>query len=113
MELISVAGTAISGFNFILSLAKTYKDLRTWKERDLEVDHEWLDLAHKQGIIEGQLTDYEWMREERVPTAELKGTATALVAFNENKKIIYKIVLGRVTDAGGRSVLVQKTASQA
>jgi len=105
MDLVSVAGVLVSGVGVVNDLATTFRDLRKWEERDLEVDGEWLELAKSKGLLPA--AEYGWMGERRVPSAELKGTAHTVVCYNKEKRIVYKVVQGKVTDGGGRNVLVR------
>jgi hypothetical protein len=59
-------------------------------------------------VITGKPEDYEWTRLSSLPTAELKGTKTAVVAINEKKRVRYRIVLGSPTEPGGRLILTKK-----
>jgi hypothetical protein len=100
-----LAGLTISGINLALNLQKTYKDWSSWKEADVEVDLEWIDVALDKGVIEGKNRDFEWMRLTRLPIAELKHTHSAVIAINEKKRIKYRIVVGRPDD---RLILVKR-----
>jgi hypothetical protein len=106
--LFEIAGLSVSGINTIFNLHKQFKDWRGWKEEDVEVDNAWLDVAIEKGVIMGKPGDYEWTRLSSLPTAELKGTKTAVVAINEEKRIRYRIVLGSPTEPGGRLILTKK-----
>ena len=78
-----IAGLTITGINWALKLRKLYKDWNSWDESDVEVDGDWLDVALKMKVIEGSPQDFQWMRKERLPTAELKGTHSAVFAINK------------------------------
>jgi hypothetical protein len=69
-----LAGLTISGINLALNLQKTYKDWSSWKEADVEVESDWIDVALEKGVIEGKKEDFGWMRLTKLPTAELRGT---------------------------------------
>ena len=103
-----LAGFAISGINSLLTFRKAYKDWSSWDERDVEVELDYLDVALEKGVIEGNKDEFAWMRITRLPTAELKGTHCAVVAINAEKKIKYRIVVGRPDD---RVILVRQTKS--
>jgi hypothetical protein len=111
MDLVSLAGTLFSGVNLINDLAATYRDLRSWRKEEREVDFGWLELAKSKGLITDELSNYEWIREEGVPTAELKDTAHTVFAYNDKERVVYKIVVGNATTIGGRLVLVRKAVA--
>jgi len=75
------------------------------EQQDMEVDGEWLPLALKKGILQGNEIDYQWVSHRRVPTCELNGQSAVIIPNNENKKIVNRIVKGKVDD---RLVLVSK-----
>ena len=105
-----LAGLAISGINSLLTFRKAYKDWSSWEERDVEVELGYLDVALKKGVIEGNKDEFAWIRIERLPTAELEGAHCAVVAINVEKKIKYRIVVGRPDD---RVILVRRTTPDA
>ena len=89
-EVLSIAGLAISGIGLFAQLSKDVHDFGNWDEQDLPVDRDWLDLAIKQGILESG--DYRWRRLEKVPIAELSEKASTVIAYNEEKRVKYRIV---------------------
>ena len=103
--MIEIAGLVISGVGLVTNLAKQIKDLAAWKEDDIEVDREWLELALEKNILSGTPDQFAWVHLRRLPTAELKGTHAAVVAVNESKKLKYRIVMGFIDD---RVILCQK-----
>src|SRR6476646_7680354 len=103
--LFEIAGLSVSGLSTVLNFRKTVQDWLAWKDEDVEVDNEWLDLAINKGVLEGKPGDYEWTRLISLPTAELKGTHSAVVAINKEKRIKYRIVQGSPTEPGGRIIL--------
>ena len=100
-----IAGIAISGINLLLKIRDEYADLNSWDERDLPVDFEWLTEALRANLLQGKEDQFGWAREERVPTAELKGTLATVIAYNKEKRIRYRIVAG---PPGDRLILIQK-----
>lgn len=103
-------GLAVSGLNLALNLFKTVKDAQSWKESDIEVDSDWLELAIEKGILPGPSGDYQWINESRVPSAELRGTHSPIIAHNDERKIRYRIFQGGPTTIGGRLMLVKTIA---
>jgi hypothetical protein len=93
-----IAGLAVSGVNLALTLQKSFKDWLSWKECDLEVELDWLPVALEMGVFDGKEEDFEWTRVTRLPIAELRGTHSAVIAFNDQKKIRYRIAVGPPTD---------------
>jgi len=104
--MLEFAGLVISGFSLLHELGKTYHDLREWKEEDVEIDFDWLPLAFQKGLLDGGPDDYAWVRLRSVPTKELAGTHKAVIAYNAEKRIRYRVVQGRPDD---RLVLIKKT----
>src|SRR5687768_18119476 len=100
-----IAGLVVSGISLLNDLMNTFRDLKSWKEKDLPVDREWLGLAIEKGRMTGAIDSFCWVDEEKVPTKELKGKHQVVIAHNDAQKILYRIVRGR-PDA--RSVLMQK-----
>jgi hypothetical protein len=64
----------------------------------------------EKGLVEGKLSDFEWLRLERLPSAELRETHSAVVAFNEDRRIKYRILIGPADDP---VILVRKVAAVA
>lgn len=104
--MIEVAGLIISGISLIKDLYTVHKDLGSWEQKDLEVDRDWLPLALKHNLLSGTEADYRWVALRRVPTLELEGTHQIAVAYNDDKKIIYRIVRDH---PNRRSVLMYRT----
>ena len=102
-----IAGFAISGVSLLIYLVDRYKDLSKWPETDLLVDRDWLPLALSRGVLEGREDDYVWSREDKVATLELRGTASVVVPYNEEKKMKYRI------RRGDRLILMRKTPAAA
>jgi hypothetical protein len=106
---VSIAGLAVSGISLLNDLRGTVSDLAKWQEVDLEVDSEWLELALAKGLVEGAVSDFAWVRSERVATLELKESHDLVVAFNKDQKKKYRIVRGR---ASGLIVLMRRRTSE-
>ena len=102
-----IAGLAISSIGLAVSLAKKYKDRSAWDERDVEVDMEWLEVALEKGILDGTKDDYRWRLLKEVPTLELKETHSVVIAINKDKKLKYRIVVGKIGYLS-RAILVKK-----
>jgi len=107
--ILTLAGLTVSSINTALSFAKLYKDWASWEEEDRVVDRDWLGVALKQKAIEGKPGDFAWIRFERFPTLELKGTHSAVVAINDKERVRYRIIRGR---PGNYDILARKTAPQ-
>jgi hypothetical protein len=107
MEIVSIAGLAVSAFGLVNDLASTYRDLSKWNEEDIEVDNEWLELAIKNNIIASSQESYTWSSLKHVPTRELNGTHQVVIAINKDKKLKYRIVRGPAND---RLVLMKKSS---
>jgi hypothetical protein len=80
------------------------------KEQDLKVDERFLAVAIEKGILAGPEDAYTWSAEDKIPTRELQGTHEVVVAFNEEKKVKYRLRLGesmlltrRVAPASGKA----------
>lgn len=98
MEIISIAGLAVSTIGLVNDFASTYRDLAKWKEDDIEVDNEWLELAIQNKIVESPQESYSWSALKHVPTRELKGTHQVVIAINKDKKLKYRIIRGSAND---------------
>ena len=96
--MLEVAGIVISGITLAKDLYLLYEKSQSWAEQDLEVDREWLGLAIKSGIVPGGKHDFRWSSSRQVATRELKNTHQTVLAYNEDKKICYRIVRGRGRD---------------
>lgn len=105
--MLEIAGLAISSIGLAVSLAKEYKYWSAWGERDVEVDMKWLEVALEKGILDGTKNDYTWRLLKEVPTLELKGTHSVVIAVNKNKRLRYRIVVGKVGYLS-RAILVKK-----
>jgi hypothetical protein len=101
-----IAGLMVSGISLLNDLMSTSRDLKSWEEKDLLVDQEWLGLAIKNGRVTGAMESFCWAKEKKVPTMELKGTGQVVIAHNDAKKILYRIVDGH---PGNRNILMKKT----
>ncbi len=108
--LLQIAGIAVSSIGTATNLFKTIRDLAKWEEKDIEVDNEWLPLAIKKGILEGKPEDYVWPQERHVPTHELNGKLSVVIAINEEKRLKYRVVQGHASGAGGRLILMRRIA---
>ena len=100
-----IAGLTVSAIGLLVNLHSKFKDLASWKEKDLEVDMAWLDIALKRNVLSGKNEDFAWMRLRSLPTAELSGTHSAVIAVNESKRLKYRLVVGPADD---RLILTQK-----
>ena len=109
MDIISVAGLAISAFGLFKDLAQKHEDLDTWKEEDLPVDRYWLPTALEKGYLTGDTADYAWPLIVSAPTLEMKGTHEVVLAVNEKKKTKYRLVQG---PPAGRLILMRKVRSK-
>jgi len=105
MEVIAIAGLAITAFGVIHNLVKHHKDIETWEESDLEVEFPWLAVALERGFLDGESSDYAWPLAKRVDTLELKGTHQTVLAIHKDKRMRYRLVVG---PPGNRHVLVRK-----
>ena len=105
--MIEIAGLVLSGISLLNDLVTRYQDAVEWGEGDLEVDREWLPLALSKGQLDGKESDYAWVRENRVPTVELRGTARVVIAYNQHAKVRYRICRGRADD---RMILMRSLA---
>ena len=103
--LLSIAGVMISGVGVSATLLQRYNDLNKWEEKDLEVDGAWLEAAIEAGQLSGDPAGYAWPMEAHVPTMELKGTHSTVIAVNEEKRSKYRLVRG---EPGHRHLLVKK-----
>lgn len=52
--MIEIAGPVMSGFELLVEIAKQFKDMSTWKEVDLSVDADGLELASPRGSSMGR-----------------------------------------------------------
>ncbi len=108
MAILEIAGLSISAIGLFNDLLQTYRDLSKWDEGDVEVDNAFLGLALEKGELTGTLADYSWMNIRRVPTAELAGTHSVVIAINKDKRLKYRIVRGSAARGEGVNVLVRK-----
>ena len=100
--MLEIAGLALTGLSTIKDMIELFGDLTSWKEDDLLVDDEWLGLAIQAGLIDQ--AEYAWSAERSVPTRELKGSHAVVTAYNDTKKLKYRIVRGHGAD---RAILVK------
>ena len=105
MEIISIAGVAITALGVFHNLVKHHKDLQTWEESDLVVDFAWVDAALEKGILDGEKSDYAWPLAQRVNMLELKGKYQTVIAIYADKKLRHRLVVGPPSD---RLVLVRR-----
>jgi hypothetical protein len=103
--MMEIAGMMISGVSLLNDLWGRFKDLSTWTEADLPVDREFLALAVAQRKLQGAADDYVWCREASVPTKELKGTHSVVIAFHSDRRTKYRLYRGR---GGDRLILMKK-----
>ena len=108
MAILEFAGLSISAIGVINDLLQTYRDLAKWVETDIEVDSDWRDLALNKNLLDGSADHYRWMSERRVPSAELRGSHSVVVAINKDKRLKYRVVRGEPDD---RLILVRKVSS--
>ena len=106
--LLEIAGIAISTVGTVSELFQTIRDIGAWDEADIEVDHEWLDLAIQRNILSGETSDYVWAAEKRVPTLELKGEYAVVIAINKEKRLKYRIMRGQLGGVSGRLILLHR-----
>ena len=105
--MLEIAGLVVSSIGLAVDLAKKYKDWGVWEERDVEVDMKWLEVALEKGILDGTKDDYTWRLLKEVPTLELKGTHSVVIAVNKDKRLKYRIVVGKEGYLS-RAILVKK-----
>jgi hypothetical protein len=103
---LEIAGLAVSGVNLALNLFKTARDAQAWQEKDIQVDDEWLKLAIEAGVLPAPECGYEWLNEHHVPSAELRGRCSPVIAHNDVQRIRYRLFLGQPASIGGRLMLV-------
>ncbi|MBP6013318.1 MAG: hypothetical protein KBA31_13920 [Alphaproteobacteria bacterium] len=108
MAILEIAGLSISAIGLFNDLMQTYRDLAKWDEADVEVDDAFLGLALEKGILTGKPDDYALMNIRRVPTAELAGTHSVVIAINKDKRLKYRILRGSAARGEGVNVLVRK-----
>lgn len=77
--MIELSGLVISSIGLVTNLAKQFKDLAAWKEEDIEVDREWLELALEKKVLLGTPDQFAWLHLRRLATVELRGTHAAVV----------------------------------
>lgn len=92
MDLISIGGFIIGAVDLASQFIRDYKDASEWREQDLFIDNEWPLLAIEAGILPGRAADYEFLRLDKIPTAELSKRAEVVYALNKDKKIKYRLV---------------------
>jgi len=108
--MMEIAGVMISGVSLLNDLWGRFKDLSTWTEADLYVDRDFLALAVARGRLQGAIDDYVWSREASVPTKELRGTHSVVIAFHSDTRKKYRLCRGRV---GDRVILMKRMPADA
>jgi len=103
--MIEIAGLAVSMIGLAADLAGKIRGWADWEESVLLVDDAWLKIAIDESILDGELSDYSWSREDRVATRELKETHGVVLAVNEETRTKYRLVRGR---EGDRLVLMRR-----
>lgn len=110
MAIVEIAGLSITSLGAAANLGRLFKDFTKWDEKDLQVDQDWLGLALQNGHLDGDIADYGWMGERQVPSAELRGSHSVVIAVNKDKRVKYRICQGTLSTPGGRNILVRKVA---
>jgi hypothetical protein len=103
----TIAGVTISGLNLATTWGKLFKDFLKWEEKDLPINMGFVSAAIEAGRLDGSADDYAFMREDKIPTAELKKDAEVVFAPDEKKRIRYRLTV-EPRGAGPRLVLVRK-----
>ena len=105
--MIEIAGLVLTGISLATDLASRHKDLTAWDTQELEVDRHWLALATENELLDGVEADYVWAAARSVASRELRGSHEVVLAHNDEKKTIHRIVRGR---AAGQTVLMRKVS---
>jgi hypothetical protein len=105
---LAISFLAISFIGVTNDLLNTKRDRETWKDEEWLVNEKFPELAIKAGLLTGAMDSFRCVNEDNVLTRELEGTYQVVFAYNDEKKIRYRIVRGR---PGKRSVLMQKIAA--
>jgi hypothetical protein len=112
-------GVAISFIDVTNDGLNTQHDRETWNDAEWAVNRKFPELALKAGLVTGAIDRFRWVSEDDVLTRELERTHQVVFAYNDEKKIRYRIVRGRrgerklvLTQKGERKlVLMPKTAA--
>jgi hypothetical protein len=70
-----IAGLMVSGISLLNDLMSTSRDLKSWEEKDLLVDQEWLGLAIKNGRVTGAMESFCWAKEKKARHSSLATSA--------------------------------------
>ena len=84
----------------------TKHDHETWNNEEWAVNRKFPELALKAGLVTGAMDRFRWVSEDDVLTRELERTHQVVFAYNDEKKIRYRIVRGRRGER--KLVLMQK-----
>jgi hypothetical protein len=106
--MLELLGLAISFIGVTNDLLNTTRERETWKDEEWSVNGNFLEVAIKHGLVTGLPEDFRRVRENNVLTKTLEKTYQVVFAYNDEKKIRYRIVYGR---PGDRSILMKKTAA--
>jgi hypothetical protein len=101
-------GLAISCIGVTNDLLNTKRERETWKMEEWPVNGKFPEVAIKAGLVTGPLERFRWVRENDVLTRTLDETYQVVFAYNDEKKIRYRMVYRR---HGARSILMKKTAA--
>jgi hypothetical protein len=104
--MIEFLGLAISCIGVGNDLLNTKHDRETWKDEEWAVNGQFLEPAIKAGLVTGAMDSFRWVSEDDVLTRELERTHQVVFAYNDEKKIRYRIVRGRRGER--KLVLMQK-----
>src|SRR3954451_14242158 len=107
--MVELFGLAISCIGVMNDLLNTKRERETWKEEEWSVNGNFLEVAIKRGLVTGPLEIFRWVREKDVLTRTLEETYQVVFACNDEKKIRYRIVYGRLP--GDRNILMKKTTA--
>ena len=99
-------GVVISFIGVTNDWPNTKRDRETWKDEELAVNRKFPELALKAGLVTGAMDRFRWVSEDDVLTRELEKTHQVVFAYNDEKKIRYRIVRGRRGEQ--KLVLMQK-----
>ena len=70
----------------------TKHDHETWNDEEWAVNRKFPELALKAGLVTGAIDRFRWVSEDDVLTRELERTHQVVFAYNDEKKIRYRIV---------------------
>jgi hypothetical protein len=99
-------GVMISFIGVTNDWLNTKRDRETWKDEELTVNRKFPELALKAGLVTGAMDRFRWVSEDDVLARELEGTHQVVFAYNDEKRIRYRIVRGRRGER--KLVLMQK-----